>query len=127
MKRKCIYVTAMVCTILGIVKCQVDDSVYVVDVNEKDVIAKAREIACKKNDCEQIHCPSKRGWNLLGSDLGCCSHYQGCCEFASLFCWVHDVMCRCCDYGFLICGPYCKEDTDCVDRMMGDGSGEPIT
>lgn len=36
-------------------------------------------------------------WCLLGSDLGCCGNYSGCCWFASIHCLAHDIACLNCE------------------------------
>lgn len=53
------------------------------------------------------------GWYLYGSDWGCCGNYNGCCLFASAACYLHDRICKCCQYGKLMCGPFCRKDPDC--------------
>lgn len=71
--------------------------------------------------CRKIQCPYANGWHILGSDLGCCGNYGGCCQLASIVCWAHDLFCKCCDFGVFICGPLCEKDPDCP---VEEGSGE---
>ncbi|XP_052765559.1 uncharacterized protein LOC128206889 [Mya arenaria] len=59
-------------------------------------------------------CLDERGWNLLGTDWGCCGNYEGCCTYASFICYIHDALCRCCDVGKSFCGPRCKPDRSCT-------------
>ena len=60
-------------------------------------------------------CIDPAGWNLRGSDWGCCGNYDGCCTYASLLCYIHDALCRCCDVGDRnFCGPRCKPEVDCL-------------
>ena len=56
-------------------------------------------------------CNEPGGWHLRGSDWGCCGNYEGCCTYASIICYIHDALCRCCDVDF--CGPTCKPEPDC--------------
>ena len=57
------------------------------------------------------------GWNIYGSDWGCCGNYRGCCKFASLACYLHDAACSpCCGGGPWLCGPYCKREASCSGR-----------
>ena len=62
------------------------------------------------------------GWGLQGSDWGCCGNYEGCCLYASLICYIHDAMCRCCDVGDSFCGPTCKPEVDCVGDFREESS-----
>ncbi|KAH3748751.1 uncharacterized protein LOC127848926 [Dreissena polymorpha] len=57
-------------------------------------------------------CVNPRGWNMRGTEWGCCGNYDGCCTYASLICLFHDAACRCCA-GKELCGPKCKPDSDC--------------
>ncbi|KAK3600555.1 hypothetical protein CHS0354_003492 [Potamilus streckersoni] len=61
-----------------------------------------------------IQCSSPRGWNLLGSEWGCCGNYDGCCEYASIICYMHDAMCQCC--GSPLCGPKCRPEQSCGQK-----------
>ena len=61
------------------------------------------------------NCTDPAGWNLRGSDWGCCGNYDGCCTYASFLCYIHDALCRCCDVGDKnFCGPKCKPEADCL-------------
>ena len=60
-------------------------------------------------------CSSSRfdsGWNIRGSDYGCCGNYEGCCTFASDACYTHDHQCRCCDLSWY-CLSGCVPDPSC--------------
>lgn len=65
--------------------------------------------------CRNLKCNNNNGWYLYGSDWGCCGNYDGCCTWASSVCYYHDALCKCCDYGWLICGPDCKQDAECFE------------
>lgn len=62
-----------------------------------------------------LKCNNEDGWSLYGSDWGCCGNYDGCCTWATSVCYYHDAMCKCCDYGWLICGPDCKPEAECFE------------
>lgn len=72
------------------------------------------------NDSKQVkdkeNCSNSRGWNLKGSDWGCCGNYPGCCMFASFICYIHDALCKCCDVGGNFCGPTCRPEVACINR-----------
>ncbi|XP_046326419.1 uncharacterized protein LOC124110957 isoform X1 [Haliotis rufescens] len=90
--------------------------------NELKVKERAWRTACERHNCtSKIQCPYANGWHILGSDLGCCGNYGGCCQLASIVCWAHDLFCKCCDFGVFICGPLCEKDPDCP---VEEGSGE---
>lgn len=42
---------------------------------------------------------------VLGSDLGCCGNYAGCCWYWTWWCLAHDIECLDCDHWH--CGPDC--------------------
>ena len=60
--------------------------------------------------CESIM--YSNGWNIRGSDLGCCGHSQGCCLVADVSCFIHDHQCKCC-HPKLYCGPACEPEPNC--------------
>ncbi|XP_045181519.2 uncharacterized protein LOC123540502 [Mercenaria mercenaria] len=74
------------------------------------------------------NCSNSRGWNLKGSEWGCCGNYAGCCTYASFVCYIHDALCKCCDVGVNFCGPTCKPELDCssldLDMLQNDGHYE---
>ncbi|XP_013406099.1 uncharacterized protein LOC106170673 [Lingula anatina] len=81
----------------------------------------ARERACGSTTCKVSGCESgggwwfvsnSAGWNIRGSDRGCCGNYSGCCKHASDACYVHDYTCRCC-IPSVYCGPQCQEEPGC--------------
>ncbi|KAL4217658.1 hypothetical protein ACF0H5_022400 [Mactra antiquata] len=72
-------------------------------------------------------CTNSNGWNLKGSEWGCCGNYDGCCTYASIVCYIHDAMCRCCDVSVNFCGPKCKPEMDCfvlkdINTMLSDSA-----
>jgi len=44
----------------------------------------------------------------LGTDLGCCGNYSGCCWYWSYYCLDHDLACLACDKWH--CGPACEPE-----------------
>ncbi|KAL3891377.1 hypothetical protein ACJMK2_003639 [Sinanodonta woodiana] len=74
-------------------------------------------------------CSSPSGWNLHGSEWGCCGNYDGCCEYASFICYMHDAMCQCC--GSPLCGPKCRPERSCgqmeIHRNPGPTLAETAT
>ena len=67
----------------------------------------------KPTYCGDCDSPQYRyGCGLCGHDWGCCGNtYSGCCYYAHIFCYLHNLVCRCCDYW--ICGWRCVCDTGC--------------
>ncbi|CAG2241788.1 unnamed protein product [Mytilus edulis] len=83
--------------------------------HKRSVRQRAFKRACSVHTCQNLKCNNKDGWFLYGSDWGCCGNYDGCCTWASSVCYYHDALCKCCDYGWLICGPDCKKDAECFE------------
>ena len=59
------------------------------------------------NNCSQY----KYGLGLNGDDPGCCGNYEGCCRYASGFCYAHDRACTCCKHWLCLWG--CRCDSHC--------------
>jgi len=77
--------------------------------------SEAKIEACGSRSCKVRECSSSRfdsGWNIRGSDYGCCGNYEGCCTFASDACYTHDHQCRCCDLSWY-CLSGCVPDPSC--------------
>lgn len=84
--------------------------------NKRSVRQIAFHRACLKHTCQNHRCNNEDGWNLYGSDWGCCGNYDGCCTWASPVCYYHDVLCKCCEYSWLVCGPGCKKEAECFEN-----------
>ncbi|KAL5014516.1 hypothetical protein ScPMuIL_008786 [Solemya velum] len=82
-------------------------------LNRRSVKSRALGRACQSGSCRNMTCDNPDGWHLWGSDWGCCGNYDSCCVTASVVCYVHDVICKCCEYGVILCGPTCKKEPDC--------------
>ncbi|ESO99245.1 hypothetical protein LOTGIDRAFT_171448 [Lottia gigantea] len=100
------------------------DTVWQYKAPCKDTPTTLQRLTNEKSECSIKDYPY--GWGLRAGQTGCCGNYPGCCKFASILCWFHDIACTCC--GSIWCGPQCQNDPSChqmlSDSAVDEGSGE---
>ncbi|XP_072032675.1 uncharacterized protein [Amphiura filiformis] len=72
--------------------------------------------ACGATDCKVTGCEDSKfdlGWNILGSDWGCCGDYPDCCYLAENTCLIHDAVCTCCTFTYFCVAEFCVPDPWC--------------